>query len=251
MMNAVCDGTSGRDAATKGSAKNRRSGGRSREKGFTLIELLVVVSIVSFLVAMLLPALASARRAAQGVQCMNNQRQIGLAFVMYATDHQDWINPSRSFHANPTGSLSGWRPWHERLARVGPNSPYDYGVVWTNWEQGRGTFGCPLEEQRAGNYHHFGGNIYIMGDITSPPYDVMHRFDGLGRPTSEVILLMDTNRFPPNPTNGSDNVTDRVHVALRHGEKANVLMADGRVTQMNRVDDFSGAFGSTRLRVGR
>jgi len=110
--------------------------------GFTLIELLVVVAVISILAAMLLPALKNAKEKAHQAACMNNLKQIHVAFANYALDwddHMPFLNLVASV-GQPGGS------WCQQLGRAGYlGTPEIYNTQPLGPVERWRVFRCPAE----------------------------------------------------------------------------------------------------------
>lgn len=100
---------------SKGAAVGKRvkaSHGQSR--GFTLIELLVVIAIIAILAGLLLPALARAKTKAYAINCMNNGKQVTLAWKMYMDDNGGMMPVNEQTQASAsanTGWVQGWEDY--------------------------------------------------------------------------------------------------------------------------------------------
>jgi prepilin-type N-terminal cleavage/methylation domain-containing protein/prepilin-type processing-associated H-X9-DG protein len=108
---------------------------KSRRGGFTLIELLVVIAIIAILAAMLLPALNRAKLRAVAAQCMSNNKQLDLAWLMYANDNADHlaINCDTRAGTPPLSYLYKGSPsWILCAGAAGGSQPFDWSLSTEN-----------------------------------------------------------------------------------------------------------------------
>jgi prepilin-type N-terminal cleavage/methylation domain-containing protein len=80
---------------------------RQSSNGFTLIELLVVIAIIAILAGILMPVLAAAKARALQAECINNTKELGMGWQLYANDNQDYMVPNSPYNNN---AKTSWCP---------------------------------------------------------------------------------------------------------------------------------------------
>ena len=161
---------------------------RLRSSAFTLIELLVVISIIALLIAILLPALGAARRSARDMQCLSNQRQIGVGLYGYSVENKDFL-PISYFDGNST--YADQTDWAVQIASYMTDSGVDdYGEG--GQDQPSPGIQCP-SAQIAGGRLHYGGNLMLLPFLINNAYSGNLKPYSMGRmkrPT-EILMIAD------------------------------------------------------------
>jgi prepilin-type N-terminal cleavage/methylation domain-containing protein/prepilin-type processing-associated H-X9-DG protein len=189
---------------------------------FTLIELLVVIAIIAILAAVLLPVLAKAQSRAQSIRCLNNNRQIAIALLAYASDSGDRPPPlNTDAYPPPNPEPAGVYWWFESIA----NGRYVTTDVNTNMDDN--VWRCPSVQ-----------NADLLGPGT---YGIM--LEGYG--PMEGNPMLPGMYYPNNPDVSANNTAG----VIRFGYVNGVLQGSRKLSTLKRSAQIwlIGDVGTPRL----
>lgn len=214
-----------------------RPGGRSENRqrrrlsnglggiAFTLIELLVVTAILAILMALLLPTIQNAKEKGKQAHCMQNLRQLGLAYTQYTNDYAGWFPPQPGWQGDTQAYiLTSWITYDgdSNIINGGATQlQIRQGLLWP-YLKSYEVYMCPGDKNRLIRNYSYSQNLAYRG----------RNIDRIGRWLTQVMLMCEEQR----PNDGvfwyknSGAVSSMDCLAFdRHVSCTNMLFGDGHV----------------------
>jgi prepilin-type N-terminal cleavage/methylation domain-containing protein len=244
----------------------------NREPAFTLIELLVVVAIIAILASLLLPVLSQAKAQAKRAQCLNNQRQLGLTWVIYAEDYGEVMVPNGGRLPGGGDKANSWvGGWFHSFVPAFTNQAYILDrkyAPFADYLKSAGTYKCPSDKESylqskgrpVPQIRSYAMNLYLAPlptflPYTSTKYRVYRKTTDLASPAN-LFLFQDVN--PQNictpafivamTGTGSDGFFH--YPATHHIRSGVVSFTDGHVEAHRWVDSRTFAKAPLGQKIG-
>lgn len=226
-----------------------------RESGFTLVELLVVIAIVGVLVAMLFPAIAKAKNSGQVSACLNNLRQLQLAWTMYADDHDGRLVRNDYTIGNPHPSRASWVQGRLDYSPANPANTNN-GIfldpsisLFASYLRSPAIYRCPSDRSAVrinGDLHSrvrsYGMNWSLASERTTE-VTVLRKFGDILNPSPAMMFVfidqhpdfVSDPHFHMSLAAGGDSILMDVPSA-NHGGSGTLTFADGHAERRKWAD---------------
>jgi prepilin-type N-terminal cleavage/methylation domain-containing protein/prepilin-type processing-associated H-X9-DG protein len=215
-----------------------------QQRGFTLVELLIVLAVIAVLAGLLLPVLSTAKAQAHRTACMNNLKQLQLAWLMYPDDHDDRLPPNGRDPAQPPRTdLQFW--WAQGNLDYDPaNSDNSNTALLLDGEyaqlgpyaQSAGIFRCPSDRTSRVRSVSMNSEIGALIQCFNPPPVAIgpQRLSQLVNPAQQFIFIEehpDSISFVSFWVDKGIGPDAKIasYPAAYHDRGANVSFADGHV----------------------